>query len=179
MGHDKKSGTDFPRARRLGTWAGVQPRREDRRLGARLANERHHGLERGGRQQGLRSARTRRLCQQRRLCPDGKAIATASNDRTVKIWHAGNGQAIRTLNGHDDWVNSVAYSPDGKRIASASYDHTVRLWNTSTYEQVLILKGHSGYVYNALFSPDGRRIASGSVDGTLKLWEPDRTIAIN
>jgi WD40 repeat protein len=83
------------------------------------------------------------------------------------------------LNGHDDWVNSVAYSPDGKRIASASYDHTVRLWNTSTYEQVLILKGHSGYVYNALFSPDGRRIASGSVDGTLKLWEPDRTIAIN
>ncbi|MDZ8138591.1 MAG: hypothetical protein RM049_25340, partial [Nostoc sp. DedQUE04] len=60
--------------------------------------------------------------------PDGKTIASASLDNTVKLWDAATGKSISTLKGHSDRVSSVAFSPDGKTIASASYDKTVKLW---------------------------------------------------
>ncbi|WP_292875811.1 caspase family protein [Nostoc sp. NMS1] len=60
--------------------------------------------------------------------PDGKTIASASYDNTVKLWDAATGKEITTLKGHSDGVSSVAFSPDGKTIASASVDKTVKLW---------------------------------------------------
>ena len=54
--------------------------------------------------------------------PDGKRLASASGDRTVKVWDAATGQEILTLKGHTDSVTSVAFSPDGKRIASCRPD---------------------------------------------------------
>ena len=54
--------------------------------------------------------------------PDGKRLASASDDRTVKLWDAATGQELLTLKGHTASVNSVAFSPDGKRLASASMD---------------------------------------------------------
>jgi WD40 repeat protein len=64
--------------------------------------------------------------------PDGKVVASASDDNTVRLWDAATGAALRTLEGHSDWVNSVAFSPDGKVVASASDDNTVRLWDAVT-----------------------------------------------
>ncbi|MDF5740345.1 hypothetical protein, partial [Nostoc sp. S13] len=61
--------------------------------------------------------------------PDGKTIASASNDKTVKLWNAVTGKEIITLNGHSNEVWGVAFSRDGKTIASASVDKTVKLWN--------------------------------------------------
>ena len=52
--------------------------------------------------------------------PDGKRLASASLDQTVKVWDATSGQETLTLKGHTGWVWSVAFSPDGKRLASAS-----------------------------------------------------------
>ncbi|MEH2386517.1 MAG: AAA-like domain-containing protein, partial [Nostoc sp.] len=60
--------------------------------------------------------------------PDGQTIASASGDKTVKLWNR-KGQLLQTLQGHRDSVNSVAFSPDGQTIASASGDKTVKLWN--------------------------------------------------
>ena len=51
--------------------------------------------------------------------PDGKRLASAGQDETVKVWDAGTGQEILTLKGHTEHVTSVAFSPDGKRLASA------------------------------------------------------------
>lgn len=62
---------------------------------------------------------------------DGKRLASASWDKTVKVWDAVTGQQSLTLKGHIFGVKSVAFSPDGKRLASASIDKTVKVWDVS------------------------------------------------
>ncbi len=86
--------------------------------------------------------------------PDGARLASASRDRTLKVWDAITGQVILTLNGHANFVLSVSFSPDGTRLASASADRTVTLWDTTTGQETLTLKGHASMVSSVCFSPD-------------------------
>jgi hypothetical protein len=103
--------------------------------------------------------------------PDGKRLATGSEDHTVKLWDAATGQELLSLKGHADVVSSLAFSPDGKRLASGSWDKTVKLWDVTTGQELATLRGHSGMVTSVIFSPDGKRIVSGSHDTTVKLWD--------
>ncbi len=100
--------------------------------------------------------------------PLNSTIASASADKTVKLWYP-NGKLFRTLLGHTDVVNSVTFSPDGTTVASASQDKTVKLW-TVDGKVNLTLPGHKNVVNSVSFSPNGRVIASGSTDRTIKLW---------
>ena len=100
--------------------------------------------------------------------PDGQTIASASTDRTVKLWNL-RGELLQTLKGHTNGVMSVAFDPDGQTLVSASRDKTVRLWNLQG-ELLQTFKGHQAWVNQVAFSPDGRTIASASNDGTVKLW---------
>ena len=61
--------------------------------------------------------------------PDGTQLATASSDRTARIWNTQTGNTLHTLTGHTNWVNSVTWSPDGTQLATASNDKTARIWN--------------------------------------------------
>jgi hypothetical protein len=63
--------------------------------------------------------------------PDGRRLASASNDGTVKIWDPDTGQQTATILGHGDRVTAVVWSPDGQRLASAGWDRTVRIWDAS------------------------------------------------
>src|SRR5262252_5917002 len=103
--------------------------------------------------------------------PDGRWLASGSNDNTVKLWEASSGKLVRSLEGHQDSVSSVAFSPDGRWLASGSNDKTVRLWDASSGRLVRSLEGHRRLVRSVAFSPDGRWLASGSDDNTIKLWE--------
>jgi len=103
--------------------------------------------------------------------PDGRRLASASFDGTVKLWDAASGREILTLTGHSAEVTSVAFAPDGQRLASASLDGTVKVWDTTNGQETLTLKGHFGQVNCVAFSPDGHRLASASDDRTVKVWD--------
>ncbi|MDA2913796.1 serine/threonine protein kinase [Acidobacteriia bacterium AH_259_A11_L15] len=103
--------------------------------------------------------------------PDGRWLASASLDNTVKLWEVASGQEVYTLTGHTESVLAVAFSPDGRWLASGSNDDTVKLWEVATGREVRTLRGHTGGVRQVAFSPDGRWLASASGDNTVKLWE--------
>jgi WD40 repeat protein/thiol-disulfide isomerase/thioredoxin len=107
--------------------------------------------------------------------PDGRRLASASQDKTVKVWDAQTGQEQLSLKGHTGDVSSVCFSPDGTRLASASYspDKTVKVWNAQTGQEILTLKAHTDLVHSVCFSPDGKRLASASDDGTVRVWDAE------
>ncbi len=112
--------------------------------------------------------------------PDGQTLVSGGcglgdglncTQGEVILWNAYTGEELRTLQGHQGTVRSVAFSPDGTRIISGSADGTVLLWNVTDGIQLQRYEGHTAAVEEVEFSPDGRRIASGSADGTTTLWD--------
>jgi WD40 repeat protein/serine/threonine protein kinase len=103
--------------------------------------------------------------------PDGKTVASASEDGTVRMWDVSTGDVRYTLRGHTDKVLDTAFSPDGKTLASVGYDRTIWLWDSVTGQARSTLQGHGHWVTSVAFSPDGKTLASGSGDQTVKLWD--------
>jgi hypothetical protein len=73
--------------------------------------------------------------------PDGKALASASGDKTIKLWDAKTGKEMTTLKGHANSVASVAFCPEGKTLASGSWDNTIKLWDVASGKERASLKG--------------------------------------
>ncbi|MEH2446124.1 MAG: serine/threonine-protein kinase [Nostoc sp.] len=105
------------------------------------------------------------------ISPDSNTLASASDDKIVKLWDLNTKKVLASLSGHFQAVKSVAFSPDGKILATASDDKTIKLWQIETLEEICTLLGHSHAVKSVAFSPDGQILASGSWDKTIKLWD--------
>jgi WD40 repeat protein/energy-coupling factor transporter ATP-binding protein EcfA2 len=115
--------------------------------------------------------------------PDGRTLATGSDDKTVRLWDISDShhpRSVSILTGHThvsgrtQGVESVAFSPDGSTLATASADTTVRLWDTRDPHHprpLGIITGHAGDVHAVAFSPIGRTVATASADKTVRLWE--------
>jgi WD40 repeat protein len=87
--------------------------------------------------------------------------------RVESNWNA----LLQTLEGHSNWVSSVAFSHDSAQLASGSDDKTIKIWDASSGDCIKTLGGHSHRVSSVAFSHDSARLASGSYDRTVKIWD--------
>jgi WD40 repeat protein len=107
------------------------------------------------------------------FAPDGKTLASASADGTIKFWDPARGELLQTWKGNNEPVCALAFAPDGKTLASGGFDKCVRLWDIAAPEKPRTLRGHKGAVMSVAFSPDGKAVASGSIDGSARLRGAD------
>ncbi|MDJ0696268.1 hypothetical protein [Mastigocoleus sp. MO_188.B34] len=118
------------------------------------------------------------LVKQVKFSPDGQTIASASYDKTAKIWTT-DGKEVITLNGtkgHTKQVVDVSFSPNSQIIATASQDGTVKLWDRKG-KFLSNLEESRNTIWSVSFSPDGKTVATASADKTVKLWSlEDRSL---
>lgn len=106
--------------------------------------------------------------------PDGRTLASASWDGTVKVWDLTNGVLLWT-GWHTSNVQCLAFSPNGHILASGGHDATVRLWDSHNGSNLQNLP-HPGYVFSVTWSPDGHLLASGDFNGSIRIWEMQHTL---
>ncbi|KAM6514119.1 hypothetical protein FALCPG4_015281 [Fusarium falciforme] len=94
--------------------------------------------------------------------------------RMESYWNA----CLQTLEGHDDAVNSVAFSTDRQQIASGSDDDIIKVWDAATGVCLHTLKNDGSWVNSVVFSADGQWLASGSGDGTIKVWDAATAVCL-
>lgn len=102
---------------------------------------------------------------------DGVLVASASGDKTIKVWDARDGVFQWDMYGHAAGISDIAWSPNGAHLASASDDRTVMVWDMETRRSVCTLTGHSNFVFCVAYNPMGNVLASGSFDESIKLWD--------
>lgn len=108
---------------------------------------------------------------------DDQLLATAGQDKSVRIWDAQGTTTRMLFAGHTAAVNSVSYSPMQKLIASGGSDGSVRLWEVSNSTELAVLTPHMGPVMAVAIAPDGKSIVAGATSnqmqgGELKIWDP-------
>jgi WD40 repeat protein len=106
--------------------------------------------------------------------PDGKALASGSEDKTVILWSlVGRRRTAEPLEGHRHSVMSVTFSPDGKTLASGSADSTAILWDVKSRQRIGEPLATGTFVTSVALSPDGKTLASGGPWGPIILWDVD------
>jgi WD40 repeat protein len=105
------------------------------------------------------------------LAPNGKSLATVSENGSVSIWDVATERKLATYPGDRIGVAAVAFTPDSQRLGAARMDGTVKLWDVLSGKELLTFRAHAANAKAVAFSPDGRILATGGSDGTINLWD--------
>ncbi len=111
------------------------------------------------------------------LSPDGKFLATAAKDDTIKLWRLKDYSPLHTLRGHTRTILCLQFTPDGRYLLSGGADTTVRMWRVDNgqlerlWDAEHATDWHTGWIQALAISPDGKVLATGSRDTTIKLWD--------
>ncbi|PPR00977.1 hypothetical protein CVT24_000271 [Panaeolus cyanescens] len=98
-------------------------------------------------------------------------VLTGGQDRTIKLWNAGDGREIKTFAAHGYEVLSITVSQDNAKFASSGGDRSVFVWDVATATTTRRLSGHLGKIYAVEFNEEATVVASGSYDSTVRLWD--------
>ncbi|CAG2171511.1 unnamed protein product [Oppiella nova] len=106
-----------------------------------------------------------------KFSPDARIIASASFDKSIKLWDGRTGIYLTSLRGHVKAVYQISWSADNRLLVSGSADSTLKVWDILNKKLLIDLPGHEDEVYAIDWSPDGERVGSGGKDKVLKLWK--------
>lgn len=99
-------------------------------------------------------------------------MVSASEDATLKVWDFETGEYERTLKGHTDSIQDIAFDSSGKLLVSCSADMSIKLWDfQQSYECIRTMVGHDHNVSSVTFMPGNDFVVSSSRDKTIKMWE--------
>lgn len=104
------------------------------------------------------------------VSPDGRQVASGSEDNTVRLWSLETGRQLAAFNWHSETVKAVAFSPDGRFLASGGHDNALKLWDTSTKELRPPLPCDDG-IEAVAFSSEGDLVAAGTANGAIIIWD--------
>ena len=102
--------------------------------------------------------------------PDGKLLASAGYDRSVKLWNASTHQQVKSLDDLSDTVFAVSFHPDGKLLSSASADRAVKVWDIESGKRLYTLSDPTDGVYTVAWSPDRKHLAAAGIDKSIRVW---------
>ncbi len=102
--------------------------------------------------------------------PDGKILASASEDAKLALWRVSDGELLHILEGHNDWAWSVSFSLDGKLLASGSEDGTVKIWSMESKKVLRTIATQGDPIFTVNFLPNSETLSSTSRNGTEIQW---------
>lgn len=105
------------------------------------------------------------------ISPDNTLVASAGDDKTVRVWNLKTGKLVRTIEEHPSSVTSISFLPDSEQILTKCGDNTVRQWDLTEGKLKRQLSGHQPQITGFAASPDGSKMAFGDDKGLIVVWD--------